>query len=35
LRKGNDPDLDPYLWLIDPDPGAQGYPTLLYVLVPE
>jgi hypothetical protein len=39
MRKGKDPDMDPdpYLWLMDPDPGAlktceswgSGYPTLL------
>ncbi len=23
MRKGKDPDPDPYLWLIDPDPGGQ------------
>jgi hypothetical protein len=22
MRKGKDPDPDPYLWLIDPDPGG-------------
>jgi hypothetical protein len=36
MRKGKDPDTDPYLWLIDTDPGGpetyescgSGSPTL-------
>ncbi len=39
MRKGKDPDPDPYLWLTDPDPwgpktwgsGGSGWPTLLYI----
>ncbi len=34
IRKGKDPEPDPYLWLVDPDPGgpktcgSSGSPTL-------
>ncbi len=34
MRKGKDPEPDPYLWLMDPDPGGpktSGSPKLLYV----
>ncbi len=25
MRKGKDPDPDPYLWLMDPDPGGPKH----------
>ncbi len=41
MRKGNDPDPDPHLWLMDPDPGGpktcgscgSGFPTLFKNIV--
>jgi hypothetical protein len=38
MRKGKDPEPDPYLWLMDPDPGGlktcrSGSPTLFLGLL--
>ncbi len=31
MRKGRDPEPDPYLWLMDPDPGGQPDPQHFWV----
>jgi hypothetical protein len=28
MRKGNEPDPDPYVWLMDPDPGGLKHADL-------